>query len=98
MLRSFVLSTALVLTAATLASAQPPQPPPVGRPSLPGLPILGQGSDQERAACHPDVVKYCKELIKDDANADVFAILNCLQTNRPRISKACGEVLASHGQ
>jgi hypothetical protein len=98
MFRSFVLSTALVLTAATSASAQPPQPPPVGRPSLPGLPILGQGSDQERAACHPDVVKYCKELIKDDANADVFAILNCLQTNRPRISKACGEVLASHGQ
>jgi hypothetical protein len=95
MLRSFVLSTALVLTAATLASAQPPQPPPV---ALPGLPTLGQGSEQERAACHPDVVKYCKQLIKDDANADVFAILNCLQSNRPRISKACGEVLASHGQ
>ncbi len=95
MLRSFVLSTALVLTAATLASAQPTQPPPV---ALPGLPTLGQGSEQERAACHPDVVKYCKQLIKDDANADVFAILNCLQSNRPRISKACGEVLASHGQ
>jgi hypothetical protein len=98
MLRSFFLSTVLVLTAATLASAQPPQPPPVARAGLPGLPILGQGSEQERAACHPDVVKYCKELVKDDANADVFAILNCLQTNRPRISKACGEVLASHGQ
>ncbi len=95
MLRSFVLSAALLLTAATLASAAPPQPPPV---ALPGLPNLGQGSEQERAACHPDVVKYCKELIKDDANADVFAILNCLQTNRPRISRACGEVLASHGQ
>jgi hypothetical protein len=95
MLRSFVLSTALLLTAATLASAEPRQPPPV---ALPGLPTLGQGNEQERAACHPDVVKYCKQLIKDDANADVFAILNCLQTNRPRISKACGEVLASHGQ
>jgi hypothetical protein len=95
MLRTFVLSIALLLTAATLASAQPPQPPPV---KLPGLPILGQGSEQERAACHPDVVKFCKELIKDDANADVFGILNCLQTNRPRISRACGEVLASHGQ
>src|SRR5471032_2256654 len=98
MLRSFVIATAFVLTATTLVSSQPPQPPPVARPSLPGLPSLGQGNEQERAACHPDVVKYCKELIKDDANADVFAILNCLQTNRPRISKACGAVLASHGQ
>jgi hypothetical protein len=94
MLRSFVFSTALLLTAATLVSAQvPPQPPPVV-----GLPSLGQGNEQERAACHPDVVKYCKQLIKDDNNSDVFAILNCLQTNRSRISKPCGQVLASHGQ
>ncbi len=93
MLRSFVLSTALLLIAATLVSAQaPPQPPPVA-----GLPSLGQGNEQERVACHPDVVKYCKELIKDDNNSDVFAILNCLQTNRTKISKACGQVLAGHG-
>ena len=93
MFRSFVFSTALLLTAATLGSAQvPPQPPPVAGPSL------GQGNEQERAACHPDVVKYCKELIKDDNNSDVFAILNCLQTHRSRISKPCGQVLASHGQ
>src|SRR5271155_4257289 len=98
MLRSFVLSTALILTAATLASAQPPQPPPVGRPILPGLPVLGQGSEQERAACHPDVVKYCKELVKDNDQSDVFAILSCLQTNRTRISVPCQEVLAGHGQ
>jgi hypothetical protein len=44
------------------------------------------------------VVKFCKELIKDGADADVFGILSCLQTNRPKISKACNEVLASHGQ
>jgi hypothetical protein len=44
------------------------------------------------------VVRFCKELIKDDANADVFGILSCLQTNRHKISKACNEVLASHGQ
>ncbi len=43
------------------------------------------------------VVKYCKELIKDDNNSDVFAILNCLQTNRSKITKACGQVLAGHG-
>ena len=92
MLRTFVFTTALLLTAATVVPAQvPKQPPPVASP-------LGQGSDQERAACHPDVIRYCKELVKDDANADVFAILNCLQTNRNRISTACRQVLASHGQ
>ena len=91
MVRILVL-TALLLTAATAAPAQvPPQPPPVASP-------LGQGNAQERAACHPDVVRFCRDLIKDDNNSDVFAILNCLQTNRNRLSKACGEVLVSHGQ
>jgi hypothetical protein len=93
MVRTFVLTTALVLMATAVAPAQiPKQPPPVA-----GSP-LGQGDARERAACHPDVVKYCRELIKDDANADVFGILSCLQTNRRKISKACNEVLASHGQ
>lgn len=93
MVRTFVLTTALMLTAAAMAAAQvPKQPPPVA-----GSP-LGQGDARERAACHPDVVRYCKELIKDDANADVFGILSCLQTNRHKISRACNEVLASHGQ
>jgi len=58
----------------------------------------GQGTDPERAACHPDVVRFCRELVKDDDNADVFAILNCLQTNRTKISRGCRDVLASHGQ
>jgi hypothetical protein len=92
MVRTFVLTTALVLTAAVAASAQiPKQPPPVANG-------VNQGDAKERAACHPDVVRFCKELIKDDANADVFGILNCLQTNRRKISRACNEVLASHGQ
>jgi hypothetical protein len=29
---------------------------------------------------------------------DVLGILGCLQQNRPKISAACREVLASHGQ
>jgi hypothetical protein len=93
MIRTFVLTTALLLTATASAPAQtiPKQPPPVTGG-------LGQGDAKERAACHPDVVRFCKELIKDDANTDIFGILNCLQTNRHKISKACNEVLASHGQ
>jgi hypothetical protein len=88
----FVFTAAAFLTAGSVVLAQvPPQPPPVANP-------LGQGSDQERAACHPDVMKYCRQLVKDDDQSDVFAILSCLQTNRTRISAPCQQVLAGHGQ
>jgi hypothetical protein len=93
MVRMFVFTTAVLLTSGTVVLAQvPPQPPPVANP------LIGQGTEQERAACHPDVVKYCKELVKDNDQSDVFAILSCLQTNRSRISAPCQEVLAGHGQ
>jgi hypothetical protein len=93
MFRTCVLTIALVLTAAgPVALAQlPPQPPPVKNG-------LGQGTDQERAACHPDVVRYCKQFLREDGQDDVFAILGCLQSNRQRISNSCQQVLASHGQ
>jgi hypothetical protein len=57
----------------------------------------GQGDARERAACRPDVMRFCKQLVKGN-NDDVISILNCLQSNRPRISKACNQVLVSHGQ
>jgi hypothetical protein len=82
-------SLAAVLAAGSAVSAQmlPPQPPPV----------QGQGNDQERAACHPDVTKYCQVQLQVNPN-DVLGILGCLQANRSKISKACQTVLASHGQ
>ena len=58
----------------------------------------GQGNEKERAACRPDVMRFCKEFVKDDKNEDVVSILNCLESNKSRISKACSQVLASHGQ
>jgi hypothetical protein len=93
MFRKFVCAIPVLLAAATVVPAQvPPQPPPVAHQQL------LQGNEHERAACHPDVMRFCRELVKDEDNSDVFGILSCLQANRPRISKACGEVLASHGQ
>ena len=89
MLRLPVLTTAFALFSGTLAFAQlPPQPPPVS---------LGQANEHERAACHPDVIKHCRSIV-DANNDDVLGILACLQANRSRISAACQEVLASHGQ
>lgn len=91
MLRTFVCTIAALLAAGTVVLAQlPPQPPPVANP-------LGQGNEQERAACHPDVMRFCRQILKDGEDADVFAILNCLQSNRARISNACQQVLSSHG-
>lgn len=88
MLRTFCM-IALLLTAAA-AQAQSPPPPPANP--------LGLGTDKERKACAPDVVKYCGEFIKDNAPPDVFEIQGCLITNRAKISAACREVLDNHPQ
>jgi Cysteine rich repeat len=52
-----------------------------------------QGTPQERAACAPDVRKFCKS-----ANDDTMRVLACLQANRGKITSACNKVLVSHGQ
>jgi hypothetical protein len=92
MLRASILTIALVLAAGPAALAQlPPQPPPVKNP-------MAQADEHDRAACHPDVMRFCRELVKADDQSDVFAILSCLQTNRTKISRACNTVLTSHGQ
>ncbi len=85
------LTIVFVLAAGTAALAQlPPQPPPVAMP-------MGAADEKERAACHPDVTKFCKHEL--DVNAqDTFSILGCLQRNRSGISPACSAVLSSHGQ
>jgi hypothetical protein len=92
MLRVSILSIALALAAGAAAHAQnfPPQPAPVKGQ-------LGQGDPQERAACHPDVTKFCQTQLEVNPQ-DVLGILGCLQANRQKISHACEQVLASHGQ
>src|SRR5207253_10214211 len=91
MIRMSVLSMMFAL-AVGVADAQqlPPQPPPVAS-------AMGQGNDQERAACHPDVSRFCQTQLQINPN-DMLGILGCLQANRPKISRACQQVLASHGQ
>ena len=80
MLRITVVTIAVLLVAGPAALAQlPPQPPPVKN-------SITQGTDQERVACHPDVIRYCKQFLKEDGQDDVFAILGCLQTNRGKTS------------
>jgi hypothetical protein len=52
------------------------------------------GTADEQAACSRDVQRYCRAVI-DQGD---FTILACLQQNRPKISKACDQVLKNHGQ
>jgi hypothetical protein len=52
------------------------------------------GTPEEQAACSRDVQRYCRPVI-DQGD---FTVLACLQQNRPKISKACDQVLKTHGQ
>jgi Cysteine rich repeat len=52
------------------------------------------GTPAEQAACSRDVQRHCRKVI-DQGD---FTILACLQENRPKLSKACDQVLRSHGQ
>jgi hypothetical protein len=52
------------------------------------------GTAEEQAACSRDVQRYCRPVI-DQGD---FTILACLQQNRPKLTKACEQVLKNHGQ
>jgi Cysteine rich repeat len=52
------------------------------------------GTPDEQKACSRDVQRFCRPVI-DQGD---LVILSCLQQNRPKISKACDQVLTSHGQ
>jgi hypothetical protein len=52
------------------------------------------GTPDEQKACAHDVQKFCRALM----NESDLTILNCLQQNRPKLTKACDKVLTDHGQ
>jgi hypothetical protein len=52
------------------------------------------GTPEEQKACAHDVQKFCRAVM----NESDLTILNCLQQNRPKLTKACDQVLVSHGQ
>ena len=52
-----------------------------------------QGTPAERDSCRRDTVRLCKGVAPEDG-----PMLNCLKTNRQRLSAACRTVLETHGQ
>ena len=47
-----------------------------------------QGTPQQRAACRPDVVKFCK-----GKGEDPGVLLSCLEENKDKISEKCRKVI-----
>ncbi len=56
--------------------------------------LAHSGTDQEQQACTRDVQRFCHKLM-DQGD---FSILACLKENRPKLTRACRDVLLSHGQ
>jgi hypothetical protein len=52
------------------------------------------GTAEEQAACTRDVQRHCRKVM-DQGD---FTVLACLQQNRPKLTKACDQVLKNHGQ
>ena len=52
-----------------------------------------QGTPAERDSCRRDTVRLCKGVAPEDG-----PMLNCLKTNRQKLSAACRTVLETHGQ
>jgi hypothetical protein len=62
--------------------------------SLSTAALARSGTPEEQAACSRDVQRYCRKVI-DQGD---FTILACLQGVRPKLTKACDQVLRNHGQ
>jgi hypothetical protein len=58
--------------------------------ALAGAALAQEGTPQQRAACTPDVRRFCYQLGKD---AGSQAYLKCLQMNHDRLSEACRVVI-----
>ena len=56
--------------------------------SAPLLPAFAQGTPQQRAACRPDVVKFCK-----GKGEDPGVLLGCLEENKDKITEKCRKVI-----
>jgi hypothetical protein len=52
---------------------------------------FAQGTPAQRAACRPDVTKFCK-----GKTADPGEILGCLEANKDKISEKCRVVISEN--
>jgi hypothetical protein len=77
----FVLAVSFLAASLAVAHAQAQKPEEMGTP-------------EQRAACGPDVGRYCK-MVKPEEGP--FAYLACLQKNREKLRPACLKVIEGGG-
>jgi Cysteine rich repeat len=58
------------------------------------LMVNAAAAQQGQDACARDVTRFCRAHMNDGDSV----VLACLKQNRGRLSKACQQVLISHGQ
>jgi hypothetical protein len=64
----------------------------LGQTDVPGPEM---GTPEQRAACGPDISRFCKTVKPEDGP---FGYLSCLQDHREKLRAACLKVLESNGQ
>jgi hypothetical protein len=57
--------------------------------------LADSGTPQQRAACAPDVRRFCQNL-KDSDGDDAY--LKCFELNRDDLSKPCSDMLKGYGK
>jgi hypothetical protein len=57
--------------------------------------LAESGTPEQRAACRPDVRKFCYKLKEADGDD---AYLQCLELNRDALSKRCSDMLKNYGK
>ncbi len=85
-----VLIAALTMSALTIASTVPA----AAQRAQAAVPQSQNGTDEDRKACGPDAMKLCKHVL-DQGD---FAVLDCFQRQRARLSRVCDAVLRKYGQ
>ena len=61
---------------------------------IPLILMTSAASAQQGDACARDASRFCRACLNDGD----MVVLACLKQNRARLSKACQQVLTSHGQ
>jgi hypothetical protein len=77
LLRGFTVAM-LIVGLASVARAQTPQTQPE------------MGTPEQRAACGPDVSRYCKSVKPEEGPSGYFA---CLQANKAKLKPACLKII-----
>jgi hypothetical protein len=77
LLRTFAAAM-LVIGLTSTAYAQTPETQP------------DMGTPEQRAACGPDVARYCKSVKPEEGP---FAYLTCLQAHRDKLRPACLKII-----